>query len=151
MKVPALTKDQVVSVVNFTHNLYGHDRTCVLADEMQDYLPVLRALEAAGLVAIREVTLNKRWVCTAAGAIWRHMDMKPKQDEFSIDRDFLIAPAYGWMSSQEAFAAAQMLAATKLIVQVDGFSVYSPLRESVPGAQHYPRFYRAPDPMERYR
>ncbi|USN14648.1 hypothetical protein DOMOVOI_01740 [Brevundimonas phage vB_BpoS-Domovoi] len=89
--------------------VYARDESVVGHPINLARLPQLRMLERCGLVEIREVVLNKRWVTTAAGAIWLTLREAGLAKTVSLDDDILNTKKGFWMTRAEAIAAAILL------------------------------------------
>ncbi|USN13951.1 hypothetical protein KABACHOK_01150 [Brevundimonas phage vB_BpoS-Kabachok] len=98
-----------VDVLRHLVDTYACDESVVGHPINLARLPQLRMLERCGLVEIREVVLNKRWVTTAAGAIWLTLREAGLAKTVRLDDDILNTQKGFWMSRTEAVCAAILL------------------------------------------
>lgn len=131
---------QVITNTDAAHGLlealvqtYARPETLVVSTLSFARLRMLRALEHAGLVEIKDVVLEKRWVVTAAGAIWLALVKAGSDTGLNLDRDILCGKIGFWMSRAEAVEGMLRLRRDGLcrITRLDGSDPEDPCHAEV--------------------
>jgi hypothetical protein len=102
----ALTHDETAEILDHLHTFYGHRQTLVMHQSILDMLPQLRALERDGLVEITTLVLEKRWVSTPGGALWRLLHRSGRRWSLA---QLLVHPDLAWAPADRLVADIERL------------------------------------------
>jgi hypothetical protein len=133
-------------------------------------LPLLRALEFDGFVAIKSVVLNLNWVVTPAGLIWLTLHERAlknaktrihanKLPPVTVLNDLLLTQPFAWMTLAEARTAVVLLLEKEWAVEVTSMTnswlapdagPFIQLGEHVPGTGEPHTYFTEPHPFTPY-